>query len=325
MLGVAFNGAGTVTLAGDGAGKTIHGDLRVQTGDGNTGHPLIGLIDTDGNVTSSSTPNLQVTASRSSNWKAIALELQGTSGITTYQDFWIMGDSIDSDGVVKSAVTLGSPALSISARKGSFPCIPQNGGSPIVQTYATGFITTRFSFKYGTVEAKAKLGGVNFHNIPIFMLQNSSKPWPNYTWVVSEQDLDAAESGTTIGTNATSYRCFSSPPTHILDVTPGWDPTADFHVYKLVWTPSSVTWFTDGVQVDQITTNIPTNPMYICVGGYLGEYAINDNLLPTSLQLQYLNVTDSNGLPVSNSGNASILSLTSTTQTFLRHHHSGDM
>jgi endo-1,3-1,4-beta-glycanase ExoK len=40
-------------------------------------------------------------------------------------------------------------------------------------------------------------------------------------------------------------------------------PDQGFHSYKTVWVPGSITYYVDGVQVAQHTTNVPTQPAYI--------------------------------------------------------------
>ncbi|KAF9046011.1 concanavalin A-like lectin/glucanase, partial [Hymenopellis radicata] len=37
-----------------------------------------------------------------------------------------------------------------------------------------------------------------------------------------------------------------------------FDPTADFHEYRIDWTSSSTTFYVDGTQVNQLTENVPT-------------------------------------------------------------------
>jgi beta-glucanase (GH16 family) len=38
---------------------------------------------------------------------------------------------------------------------------------------------------------------------------------------------------------------------------------AQWHVYSILWTPSAVTWYRDGVQTAIMTSNIPTVPMFL--------------------------------------------------------------
>ena len=311
MMGVAYNGAGTVTAIGDDSGRTTHGDLRNSIGDGNT-YDLLNLVDYDGSLSSSTSPTLQLALSRSSNWEAIAIELKGvTPSYPLYSDFYVIGDIIDSDGLIHAAVANTSPGLTMTGSKGSFPVTTQNGASSANATYAMGHNSTRFSFTYGTIEASIKFAGYGVHSA-LWMLGVPSKPWANDGSATYPQEIDIAEVGATdvytfVRTAYANNQDYSSPYGAMQDNTIAFDPTAGFHIYKLVWAPGSLTWYIDGSLVLTETTNVPSTPMYVLFGGYMGENAITDGLLPQVMTINYLNITDSSSNPVSNTGNVNII------------------
>jgi hypothetical protein len=310
MLGDPYNAAGVTTVIGDVSGKTVHGDLRTSAGDANT-YGLVALVDYDGSLTSGSSPTLQLTQSLAGGWIAMAIELKGvTPSYPLYNDFYVIGDIIDSDCLTHAAVLNSSAGLTFTGSKGTFPCIPQNGGSSVPQTYAMGHASTRFSFTYGTIEASIKFAGYGVHN-QLWMLGVPSRPWANDGSAVTPSEIDVAEIGVndvyTAVRNAYANPTFSPPYGNIQDNTTSFDPTAGFHIYKLVWAPGSLTWYIDGVQTYQQTSNVPNSPMYVLFGGYMGEYAINDSLLPQVMTIKYLNITDASTNPVSNTGNVNII------------------
>jgi Glycosyl hydrolases family 16 len=311
MLGVAYNSAGAVTLSGDASGKTIHGSFRTFAGAAYPYSPLVALIDADAPLGSPSTPTLQLQASRSSNWEAIAIELTGqTPSYWLDENLYVIGDIIDSDGLVHSAVALTPSGLALTGSKGSFPCIPQNGGTPVIQTYAMGHVSSRFSFTYGTVEAAIKFTGVGVH-AALWMLGVPSMPWPNFGSGPGENppagEIDIAEVFNNEMTNV--HTAYANPSFVTADTPVGFDISAGFHVYKLVWAPGSLKWYVDGTQVMAASANVQNYPMYVMVGGYMGEsgYPITDALLPTTMTVEYLNVTDADGQPVSNTGSANVI------------------
>lgn len=298
-LGVAFNGAGSTTLAGITDGTK--GDFRTSVGTALSTGPLLGLVDLDASVSAGASKTLTLTASRSSNWQAIAVELSGTANPAYFvtDDYYVVGDIIDSDGLIHAAVARQGNNLTLTGQKGSFPCIPQNGGSPVTQTYAMGHLSTRLSFTYGTVEAKIKMPGFGVHSA-FWMLGVPCKPWPNAAasnWSNPPSgEIDIAE---IVNNDLTHVRsAYANGAGFVTTDTALATPTTAFHVYKLTWAPGVLTWFIDGSQVNTATLNVPNYPMYVLLGGYMGEVAITDGLLPTQMQVQYLKITAQDGTTV---------------------------
>lgn len=145
--------------------------------------------------------------------------------------------------------------------------VPLKGGTLVWNT---------MQFRYGTVEVKAKLTGTNTHPT-IWMLSAPARQtaWlqnPNVTtglfqnnnnWV---NEIDIAEGVPAATGNTTTLRQnVFSPSGGQVFTTTVTDYSANVHTYKMVWTPTSITWYVDGVQTNQTTTGIPTGPMYLLI------------------------------------------------------------
>lgn len=50
----------------------------------------------------------------------------------------------------------------------------------------------------------------------------------------------------------------------------GFDASADFHVYKIVWAPKRIEWYVDGNLVNKAVGNIPTHPQKIMMNLWPG-------------------------------------------------------
>jgi len=67
-----------------------------------------------------------------------------------------------------------------------------------------------------------------------------------------------------------------------------------FHQLGLLWTPTSVTWYIDGLQVAQSTSGIPSQPMYMILnidtGGWSGNAIGLTTVFPIQLKVDYVRV-----------------------------------
>ncbi|MEO0323564.1 MAG: glycoside hydrolase family 16 protein [Myxococcota bacterium] len=118
--------------------------------------------------------------------------------------------------------------------------------------FTSGRIKTQglFEQRYGRFEARMRLPGPGAGLWPAFWMlgsefgdESSNVPWP----FVGE--IDVMEN---IGDEETIYGTVHGPGYSGGDsigrrlVTPGEDYTADFHVYRVDWDPSSIRWYVDG-------------------------------------------------------------------------------
>ena len=221
---------------------------------------------------------------------------------------------ITGDGLVQTAM----------APSGGFACGLQN------MPYTTSQIKwSKFNFTYGVVEYRAKFaGGVGTHPA-IWMLGSDCQPsagrgiadgGPKCNWPRSgSNEIDITEikhgdfthpwqnvcnpEGNPYGTWTTFQYAMS-------------DVTKDFHDYKFVWSPTSLTWYVDGAKTHEVVWDpasrttyidgvqdpnhlqmsyIPSTPMFILISLFVGYKSrpaaeIDPRTFPQSNVVQYLRV-----------------------------------
>ena len=57
-------------------------------------------------------------------------------------------------------------------------------------------------------------------------------------------------------------------------VSLGFDYTSDFHVYGILWTENSVTWYADGTVLRRTGDYVPREPLQIRMNAYVGDMKI---------------------------------------------------
>jgi beta-glucanase (GH16 family) len=203
-------------------------------------------------------------------------------------------------------VALGSGLLTLTALIQSATCSSIDE-APETLGYTAGYVAMRsFNFLYGTVEFRAKFGpcnGASCTNVGY---------WPS-VWMNSvgcqasdptgtdnncdEGEIDIAELwGDFTHINQALHRPDSSCGYNCGGgVTAGPDDmSTHFHVYDLVWTSGSLSWYIDGtLTTGPLTTGVPTEAYYVkmdqFVGGAIGG-AINNASFPWLEQIDYLKV-----------------------------------
>jgi beta-glucanase (GH16 family) len=198
--------------------------------------------------------------------------------------------------------------LVITAKQQSVTCHDENmDGSvrngPTNFSYTSGAIqASSFSFTYGTLEFRAKMP--NFHGM-----------WPGSLWMLghncqSSNPHSADNIGTCAwdfpGSNEVDIAEFIGVSTvassNIFNAGSGCrhqtdlalDASQAFHVYSMIWLPSSVTWLVDGNTVFSCTTAVPSTPLFPIINLALGDDDGNlDGLqLPQSMYIDYVKVID---------------------------------
>jgi len=143
--------------------------------------------------------------------------------------------------------------------------------------YTCGVISAHNTFNqmYGYFEASLKLpaGGVGMWPAFWLMPKTSDNSW---MW---PPEIDVMEAqGALLTENFMTYHQSSNwPGTGGSDIPTtiayrGSDFTADFHVFGVLWSPQSITWYIDGAQVAQTTMKVPLSG-----NGFPGMYMILDN------------------------------------------------
>lgn len=128
--------------------------------------------------------------------------------------------------------------------------------APKTYAYASGMVTSRFNFTYGYLQVTARIPGGSGTWPALWLLPADGAPAPeidimeNYGGSHQIQcTLHWIKAG-----NEQYSSGFARSPTNL---TKGW------HVYGLLWTPNSLTWYLDGKAVYKYTgRHIPNQPMY---------------------------------------------------------------
>jgi len=171
------------------------------------------------------------------------------------------------------------------------------------QPYVSGVLTTEKSFsqKYGRFEVSARLpqGGQGLW--AAFWLLPSFDQWPEGVAVLPEIDVmehlghQPNTYHTTLHTNQTG-ELTSFPFDHTLKA----DLTQDFHLYSVVWTPESVSWYLDDKwMASHPTPDDYTRPVHfllnLAVGGTWPGSPDATTEFPSSFDIDYVRAWTDNG------------------------------
>jgi len=61
------------------------------------------------------------------------------------------------------------------------------------------------------------------------------------------------------------------------------------HTFGVDWEASSITWYYDGTQVGQVTSNVTSSPMYLILNNCQGQYG-GTTVVPSDMQVSYVRV-----------------------------------
>jgi beta-glucanase (GH16 family) len=177
--------------------------------------------------------------------------------------------------------------------------------SNIACPYVSGAVQwSTLSFTYGTISVRAKMpGGVGTWPAIWLLGANCQQPM----WIAStcgwpapgSNEIDVAE---ILGSNQnrTNQRVHTEYP----NGTPtsfGCDPTTsnvskNWHTYTLIWAPGSLTWEIDQVPTCQVTTLVPSTPMFLIINtavGGIGVGRVKNSTLPRTTEIDFVRVTQS--------------------------------
>jgi beta-glucanase (GH16 family) len=158
-----------------------------------------------------------------------------------------------------------------------------------------------FNFLYGTLEIRAKAAGGKGTWPALWLLgancqqTNITDPrnvapcrWPE----PGSDEIDVTEimGGNLTSVNQRVHSAANSPgcSAHTTDVSQNW------HTYGLVWRAGSVTWKIDGLTTCEITTGVPSHPMFLLMNtaiGGVGGGTVNDATLPQTHSIDYVRVS----------------------------------
>jgi len=177
--------------------------------------------------------------------------------------------------------------------------------SGTVQSFASGAVVwaPSLSFTYGTVEYRAKFAGGKGTWPAIWLLGDQCHP--NSPYIYNAPDCHWPQPGSNeIDLTEIQRSNFIRPGQNVINPAGTWavcrptvtDVSQNFHTYKFTWTPTSLTWWIDGVQTCQQTDRsyIPNTPMYMIINtamGGNGASRVNRATLPQTTQVDYIRVT----------------------------------
>lgn len=188
-------------------------------------------------------------------------------------------------------VTVGGGLLSETVR--------QDGSCPGF-SYTSGAVQMRsFSFTYGTVEVRARLAGGSGPWPAIWLLgldcrywrmppgTGCSPPWPQ----PGSDEIDIAET-------LNSDHAAVNEEIHSTAGTPACsagvsDTSANWHVYRLTWTPGRLVFAIDGTTTCTLTQGVPSHPMFLILDTALGGSGgggVDPSTLPQTSAFDYVRV-----------------------------------
>nr|WP_321983118.1 glycoside hydrolase family 16 protein [uncultured Lichenicoccus sp.] len=210
-----------------------------------------------------------------------------TSKWNVMANSWI-GGGYGLDQFTPSNATVANGALQLLTSK----------GSPSGRPYSAAFMSTRQSFQYGYFEERAMMPANGHGTWPAFWMNNNGN-YPEidiFEWLgnnASQQWSTYHPSNDAALTNGVGLGTVASGP----------DLSNAFHVYGMLWTPTSITWFIDGVQTFQlfqgevykgVVVKIPSTPMQTilnsAVGGWNGNNVDSTTVFPNAYLIDYIHI-----------------------------------
>ena len=191
--------------------------------------------------------------------------------------------------------TEGSGVLTETALAQTVSC-PDGSGTV---NYTSGAVQMRsFNFEYGTVEARIQFAG-GAGTWPAFWMLGAQCQEP--TWLTNNcgwpypgsSEIDIAEVMNDGGPASTVYENLITEAQGTDTCQPDVSGIATgYHVYTLVWTPSSLTFEIDGITTCTMGSGIPDEPMFVILNTALGGSGrTNISGLPQSTNVDWVHVT----------------------------------
>lgn len=152
--------------------------------------------------------------------------------------------------------------------------------------YTSGAITTEnnFSFLYGRVDIRAKLPKTQglwpaFWLLPDNTVQNGA-------FEIDMMEFRGSNPNTIHMTNHWGKQQIDD------DFIGDTDYSQDYHVFTLIWSPSTISWYIDGVQRYQTSQGISNQSMYLIInstiGGHWGGIPDASTVLPQYMDIDYV-------------------------------------
>lgn len=249
--------------------------------------------------------SLPIPVGQQGNWNLIFHDefngnsLDTTKWNTCYYNFMLDHGCIHDQGELEfyqpGAVTVSNGSVKLKAQKSPFAA--SNGKT---YPYTSGMITTgpsvgnpkdtRFAFKYGYMEMRAKVpAGKGLW--PAFWTLPANLGWP--------PEIDVFEILGDQPNVVNLHYHYETPNGGDGDSPGSWvgpDFSADWHTYAVDWEPHSITWYIDGVARRTFTDQdlIPAAPMYLvanlAVGGSWPGSPDASTHFPAAFEIDYVRV-----------------------------------
>ena len=235
-------------------------------------------------------------------------------------------------GMRLSQISLASSILTMEIDYGPFTFAGTPGGKPSAQKLLAGgtIMWKTMQMLYGTIEVRAKMPDVTIHNTIWLLgsqLQQTFYQTPNDNggggFAVREIDIaemcPAADGTTTLRQNV-----FLDNGTDDLFTTTITDPATNWHTYKIVWTPTSITWFVDGVQTNT-SSKSPNLQMFLLIDLEADDFCSGttgpSGDFPQYVEVDYVRAWNQNGEIIFNDdfdGNPAFQNISQTNLTFMQ-------
>ncbi|MBA2394999.1 MAG: glycoside hydrolase family 16 protein [Ktedonobacteraceae bacterium] len=153
--------------------------------------------------------------------------------------------------------------------------------------YTSGAITTenKFSFLYGRVDISARMPRGQGMWPALWMITGNIDHEINIMEMANDPTIAYQTFHMNIPTyNTYVFQCISHQP----------DLSADFHLYSLIWYPTSLAWYVDGIPTCHIAQYVPQTPMYLlldtAVGGPWPGLPDATTVFPQYTDIDYIRV-----------------------------------
>lgn len=189
-------------------------------------------------------------------------------------------------------------------------CTNSYGSGTLSSSYASGELESKASWTYGTFEYTAKMPGGTGTWPAIWLLGKGLQPttnnggykascaWPQAG--CNEIDMTEVSSSALTQPYQNSFATSGSESTCRPTIS---NVAQNFHVYRFIWSSSSLIWQVDGVTTCTFTSSavIPSTPMFailnIAIGGNLGG-TVNNSTLPQSMIVENFDYCTSTSVTV---------------------------
>jgi beta-glucanase (GH16 family) len=184
-------------------------------------------------------------------------------------------------------VAVGGHELDLTAIAKNENC--QTSSGLTTQPYASGIVTTlnHFQFTYGFIEARVWLPAAADGAIadwPAIWADGADGNWP------TTGEIDILEG---LGGGACyhfHYGSADNPESEGGCVGTGSDFTGGWHVFGADWEPGVITYYYDGIDVGDVTTDVTSDPMYLILDLAIDHTYGGAIVTPASTRIAYVRV-----------------------------------